>query len=88
MTKRAGIDWSGCDLVEVIPGKVSGQPLLKNTRLPVMAIVENADDGLSAVEISDLFDAPEDQVQAIIDYAARQRQAKRKRGRGLSPVGS
>jgi uncharacterized protein (DUF433 family) len=28
-------DWSYCPLVEVIPGKVSGAPLLKNTRLPV-----------------------------------------------------
>src|SRR5208282_4560712 len=37
------IDWSGCDLVEVIPGKVSGVPLLKNTRLPVEAITGNYD---------------------------------------------
>jgi len=32
------IDWSDCSLVEIIPGKVSGVPLLKNTRLPVDAI--------------------------------------------------
>jgi uncharacterized protein (DUF433 family) len=87
MTKQA-IDWSGCDLVEVIPGKVSGAPLLKGTRLPVSAITENAADGLSAAEISDLFDAPEDQVRAIMDYAARQQRAKPQRRRGLSPVGS
>jgi uncharacterized protein (DUF433 family) len=30
-------------LVEVIPGKVSGAPLLKNTRLPVEAITGNYD---------------------------------------------
>jgi hypothetical protein len=30
-------------LVEVIPGKVSVAPLLKNTRLPVDAIVGNYD---------------------------------------------
>lgn len=46
------IDWTGCELVEQIPGKVSGAPLLKNTRLPVEAILENYDafvdiDGLS-----------------------------------------
>jgi hypothetical protein len=34
----ATLDWSECPLVEVIPGKVSGAPLLKNTRLPVEAI--------------------------------------------------
>ncbi len=47
----ATIDWSDCPLIEVIPGKVSGAPLLKNTRLPVDAITENydalLDEGLS-----------------------------------------
>ena len=32
------VDWSECPLVEVIPGKVSGAPLLKDTRLPVEAV--------------------------------------------------
>ena len=37
------VDWSECPLVEVIPGKVSGAPLLKDTRLPVEAITSNYD---------------------------------------------
>jgi uncharacterized protein (DUF433 family) len=37
------VDWSECPLVEVIPGKVSGAPLLKNTRLPIEAITSNYD---------------------------------------------
>ncbi len=37
------IDWSQYEDVEVIPGKVSGAPLLKGTRLPVGAITENYD---------------------------------------------
>ena len=37
------VDWSPCPLVEMIPGKVSGVPLLKNTRLPVDAITGNYD---------------------------------------------
>jgi hypothetical protein len=47
----ATIDWSDCPWVEVVPGKVSGAPLLKNTRLPVDAIIGNydafRDEGLS-----------------------------------------
>src|SRR6202044_4003538 len=43
LSTMAGFDWSGCPLVEVIPGKVSGAPLLKNTRLPVEAITGNYD---------------------------------------------
>ena len=48
----ATIDWSDCPLVEMIPGKVSGAPLLKDTRLPVEAITGNYDtfraEGLSS----------------------------------------
>jgi uncharacterized protein (DUF433 family) len=41
--RMATIDWSECPLVEVIPRKVSGAPLLKNTRLPIEAITGNYD---------------------------------------------
>jgi uncharacterized protein (DUF433 family) len=39
----ATVDWSECPLVEIIPGKVSGAPLLKGTRLPVEAVTGNYD---------------------------------------------
>ncbi len=35
------MDWSGCELVEVIPGKVSGQPLVKDTRIPADFVIES-----------------------------------------------
>lgn len=51
MAATEKIDWSECALVEVVTGKVSGVPLLRNTRLPVEAITGNydafLDDGLS-----------------------------------------
>ena len=45
-------EWLGCDLLESVPGKVSGAVVFKGTRLPVQTIVENVDafieiDGLS-----------------------------------------
>jgi uncharacterized protein (DUF433 family) len=69
--KMATIDWSGCPLVEVIPGKVSDAPLLKNTRLPVDAITGNYDafraEGLSPeAAIAETLDCyPEVSVEAI-----------------------
>jgi uncharacterized protein (DUF433 family) len=36
-------EWLGCPLIEIIPGKMSGAPVFKNTRLPVSAVVENVD---------------------------------------------
>src|SRR5258708_1458623 len=71
------LDWSDCPLVEVIPGKVSGAPLLKNTRLPVDAITGNydafRDEGLSPDEaIAETLDCyPEaglDAIKAILYY--------------------
>ena len=73
------LDWSQCPLVEVIPGKVSGAPLLKNTRLPVEAITGNydafRDEGLSPdaalAETLDCYpEAGLDAIRSILDYRA------------------
>ena len=73
------VDWSDCPLVEVIPGKVSGAPLLKNTRLPVEAITSNYDAfrarGLShdaaIVETVDCYpEAGIENIKAILSYRA------------------
>ncbi len=80
------MDWSDCPLVEIIPGKVSGAPLLRNTRLPVEAITGNydafRDAGLSPdssiAETLDCYPEAElDTIRAILNYrAARQFQAQ------------
>ena len=48
------MDWSECDLIESVPGKVSGAPVFKGTRLPADTVVDNVDaymwDGLSLDE--------------------------------------
>jgi len=75
----AMVDWSQCPLVEVIPGKVSGAPLLKNTRLPVEAITSNydafRDEGLSheaaVAETLDCYpEAGRDNIETILSYRA------------------
>jgi uncharacterized protein (DUF433 family) len=73
------VDWSECPLVESIPGKVSGAPLLKNTRLPVDAITGNYDafraEGLSPdASIAETLDCyPETsvaEIKALLAYRA------------------
>ncbi len=81
MTKQA-IDWSGCPLVEVVPGKGSGAPILKGTRLPAQTIVDNHDYGMTPAEIVEQFGVTEDQVQQILDYA---RSHARKATRARAP---
>ena len=36
-------EWLGCDLLESVPGKVSGAVVFKGTRLPVETITDNVD---------------------------------------------
>ena len=73
------VDWLDCPLVEIIPGKVSGAPLLKGTRLPVEAITSNYDafraEGLPSEEaICETLDcypqAGIDNIRAILEYRA------------------
>jgi uncharacterized protein (DUF433 family) len=66
------IDWSGCPLVEVIPGKVSGVPILVGTRMQADGIVENYVDGSPIDEISENFDIPEETIREVLAYAALQ----------------
>ncbi len=49
------MDWTGCDLVESVPGKVSGQPVIKGTRILADQIVEDAALGSSVNEIAENY---------------------------------
>jgi uncharacterized protein (DUF433 family) len=69
------IDWSQCSLVEVTPNVQSGAPVLRGTRMPVSAIVDNFDYGVSVAEISEQFEIPESQIRAILTYAKSHRVA-------------
>jgi uncharacterized protein (DUF433 family) len=69
MPTTAHIDWSECPLVEVKPGVHRGAPVLRGTRMPVHAIVDNFDYGVSVAEIAEQFQLPPDRIEAIVTYA-------------------
>jgi uncharacterized protein (DUF433 family) len=69
------VDWSECPLVEVKPGVQSGAPVLRGTRMPANAIVDNFDYGMSVSEIAEQFELPPDRVEAILAYAQSHRVA-------------
>lgn len=69
------VDWSQCPLVEAKPKVLGGAPVLRGTRMPVSAIVDNSAYGLSVAEIVEQFQIPEAQVQAILTYAKSHRVA-------------
>ena len=66
------LDWSQCSAVETVPGKVSGAWVFRGTRIPVAAVFENLEDGLTINEIVEMFDGlTQDQVKAVLDFAAQ-----------------
>ncbi len=75
MASEKKIDWSECPLVEVKPGVQSGAPVLRGTRMPVNAIVDNSDYGVSVAEIAEQFEIPPDRIEAIVAYAKSHRVA-------------
>lgn len=65
------LDWSQCDAVESIPGKVSGAWVLKGTRMPVSAIFENLEAGANIADIMEWFHVTEEEVKAVLQFATR-----------------
>lgn len=46
------IDWSQCSDVERVPGRVSGAWVIRGTRVPAQAVIDNAEDGFTAEQIA------------------------------------
>jgi uncharacterized protein (DUF433 family) len=49
------IDWMACELIEQIPGKVSGRPIVRGTRIMPDAIVDSFDLGETLTNSARVF---------------------------------
>jgi uncharacterized protein (DUF433 family) len=68
------MDWSGCELVEVIPGKVSGVPLVVGTRIPADVIIKNFAAGSPVEEIEENYPAlSRKTITALLAHAESRR---------------
>ena len=67
----AALDWSQCPAVESIPGKVSGAWVFKDTRMPVATVFDNLRAGASIQEVMEWFDVSHEQIDAVLQFAAR-----------------
>jgi uncharacterized protein (DUF433 family) len=67
----ANLDWSQCPAVESVPGRLSGAWVFRDTRMPVSAVFENIEAGASLEEIVDQFDITREQINAVLEFAAR-----------------
>jgi uncharacterized protein (DUF433 family) len=65
------LDWSECPAVESVPGRLSGAWVFKDTRMPVAAVFENFEAGSDIDEIIEQFHISREQIQAVLEFAAR-----------------
>ena len=72
------IDWLQCELIERVPGKVSGRPVVRGTRILPDAIVDGFDLGETLDELREGFPSLSiEQIKRLIEFAHVQRgQAK------------
>ena len=68
-SRHAALDWSQCQAVESISGKLSGVRVFKGTRLPVATVIENLED-LSIDEVIEQFDVTREQIEAVLEFVA------------------
>ncbi len=67
----AALDWSQCPAVESVPDRRSGEWVFKDTRMPVSTVFENLEVGASIEEIIEQYDVTREQIQAVLEFAAR-----------------
>jgi len=68
------IDWTACELIESVPGKVSGRPVVRGTRILPDAIVGSYDLGETIDELCEGFPSLSvSQIKRLIEFAHAQR---------------
>ena len=72
---RTGIDWMACELIEQIPGKVSGRPIVRGTRIMPDGIVNSHDMGESIEDIHEDWPSLSlAQIERLIEFAHAHRE--------------
>lgn len=68
------IDWTNCELVERVPGKVSGQPVVRGTRIMPGPVVRSFDRGEKIEQIrEDWPSLSVRQIEGLVAFAHAQR---------------
>ncbi len=66
------MDWTECETVEVIPGKVSGAPLIKNSRVQADTVLDSYELGETVEQIAYNFDLDAEDIRKVLMFAAEQ----------------
>jgi uncharacterized protein (DUF433 family) len=65
------MDWSNCEMVEAVAGRLNGRPVVKNTRVAADTVAESAELGRTPEETASDYRLKVIDVKALLAYAAR-----------------
>ena len=66
------MEWSECSAIERVSGRVSGQWVFRNTRVPVQALFENLDSGATVGEFLNWVEGvTREQVDTALQFTSR-----------------
>ena len=67
----ADLDWSKCEAVESVAGKVSGAWVFKGTRMPVSTVFENMEAGASVQDVTEWFHVAKEEVLSVLAFVVQ-----------------
>lgn len=72
MLSSMTLEWSGCEAVEKRNDVVSGAWVFRGTRIPVVALFQNLEDGATVDDFVAWFPGvAKTQVEAVLEFAAQ-----------------
>jgi len=70
------MNWADCPAVEQDPQRVSGAWVFRGTRIPVAALFQNLEDGVSLAEFAEIFPGvTTEQIQLVAEAFCPQRRS-------------
>jgi uncharacterized protein (DUF433 family) len=64
------MNWADCPAVEQDPQRVSGAWVFRGTRIPVAALFQNLEDGVSLTEFAEIFPGvTTEQIQLVLELS-------------------
>jgi len=64
--KEGTMDWTDCPVIEVVPGKMSGAPVLRHSRVRPQDLLNNLDEGPEWM--ADAFGLSIDDVRQVLSF--------------------
>ena len=68
------VNWTACVEIETVPGKMSGQPVIRGTRVRPQDLLVNREEGLDW--LAENFSIPKETIRRVFAFHDRHQRAR------------